>query len=370
MIRCLYQVGGSLITATHGILPNETLTLSLELMQNVAGGQTLIFQHDGTSWSEAEVKTHTNTGWKRVEHTFKVKANMKGIMVRIRFPRVAEANTKSLWIRQLKLERGLLATPWGMSSVEILKKNNTVKQTTDENSMKLTSIDASGIAGANLVYNSDMLQRPTNGFPDGWSGFNTTTLIFQNPWVDEPRGAVARFNRTNLADTDPNSIVSLYSNKLPVARNKDYTWSVWMYVPSANWSAFKVKNAYIMEYFDNAGTRVQYQDVSLTTAEQTSLQAGNWTRIVRTFRPTTAGIIQAGFRLALFHNGDIYYRMPQVELGTVATGWNRSTVDFSGNYQFNDLNSRTNEIKQTLDGTVSTVSSLSSTVGTHTQQIT
>ncbi|ABY44587.1 phage tail spike protein [Bacillus mycoides] len=365
-----YQVGGSLITATHGILPNETLTLSLELMQNVAGGQTLIFQHDGTSWSEAEVKTHTNTGWKRVEHTFKVKANMKGIMVRIRFPRVAEANTKSLWIRQLKLERGLLATPWGMSSVEILKKNNTVKQTTDENSMKLTSIDASGIAGANLVYNSDMLQRPTNGFPDGWSGFNTTTLIFQNPWADEPRGAVARFNRTNLADTDPNSIVSLYSNKLPVARNKDYTWSVWMYVPSANWSAFKVKNAYIMEYFDNAGTRVQYQDVSLTTAEQTSLQAGNWTRIVRTFRPTTAGIIQAGFRLALFHNGDIYYRMPQVELGTVATGWNRSTVDFSGNYQFNDLNSRTNEIKQTLDGTVSTVSSLSSTVGTHTQQIT
>lgn len=95
MIRCLYQVGGSLITATHGILPNETLTLSLELMQNVAGGQTLIFQHDGTSWSEAEVKTHTNTGWKRVEHTFKVKANMKGIMVRIRFPRVAEANILS-----------------------------------------------------------------------------------------------------------------------------------------------------------------------------------------------------------------------------------------------------------------------------------
>ncbi|MGH0448487.1 phage tail spike protein [Bacillus mycoides] len=365
-----YQVGGSLITATHGILPNETLTLSLELMQNVAGGQTLIFQHDGTSWSEAEVKTHTNTGWKRVEHIFKVKANMKGIMVRIRFPRVAEANTKSLWIRQLKLERGSLATPWGMSSVEILKKNNTVKQTTDENSMKLTSIEASGIAGANLVYNSDMLQRPTNGFPDGWSGFNTTTLIFQNPWADEPRGAVARFNRTNLADTDPNSIVSLYSNKFPVARNKDYTWSVWMYVPSTNWSAFKVKNAYIMEYFDNAGTRVQYQDVSLTTAEQTSLQAGNWTRIVRTFRPTTAGITQAGFRLALFHNGDIYYRMPQVELGTVATGWNRSTVDFSGNYQFNDLNSRTNEITQTLDGTVSTVSSLSSTVGTHTQQIT
>ncbi|MDR4970602.1 phage tail spike protein [Bacillus toyonensis] len=368
-----YQMGNSSQpTNMHGFKANDSLTLSMDLQQDLVGTQTVIFQHDGTSWSEAEIKTYNHAVgvWTRVSHSFTLKANTKGFMIRIRFPRVAGANTKKLRFRKLKIEYGSLATQWNQNSVEIQSKTNTIKQTTDENSMKLTSIDASGIAGANLVYNSDMLQRPTNGFPDGWSGFNTTTLIFQNPWADEPRGAVARFNRTNLADTDPNSIVSLYSNKLPVARNKDYTWSVWMYVPSANWSAFKVKNAYIMEYFDNAGTRVQYQDVSLTTAEQTSLQAGNWTRIVRTFRPTTAGITQAGFRLALFHNGDIYYRMPQVELGTVATGWNRSTVDFSGNYQFNDLNSRTNEIKQTLDGTVSTVSSLSSTVGTHTQQIT
>lgn len=365
-----YQVGGSLITATHGILPNETLTLSLELMQNVAGGQTLIFQHDGTSWSEAEVKTHTNTGWKRVEHTFKAKANMKGIMVRIRFPRVVEANTKSMWIRQLKLERGSLATPWGMSSVEILKKNNTIKQTTDENSATLTSINASGMAGANLIYNADMLQRPTNSYPDGWSYTNQTNVVWQNPWVDEPRGAVFRFNRTTLADTDPNAIISGYSPKFQVARNKDYTWSVWMYVPTANWTAFKVKNAYIMEYYDNAGARVQYQDVGLTTDEQNSLKAGNWIRIVRTFRPTTAGIVTGVIRLALFHNGDIYYRLPQVELGTVSTGWNKATVDFAGNYQFSDLNSRTNEIKQTLDGTVSSVSSISQTVGQHTTQIT
>ncbi|WP_235712308.1 MULTISPECIES: phage tail spike protein [Bacillus cereus group] len=365
-----YQVGGSLITATHGILPNETLTLSLELMQNVAGGQTLIFQHDGTNWSEAEVKTHTNTGWKRVEHTFKVKANMKGIMVRIRFPRVAEANTKSLWIRQLKLERGSLATPWGMSSVEILKKNNTIKQTTDENSATLTSMNASGMVGANMVYNADMLQRPTNGYPDGWAVSNITNIVWQNPWADEPRGAVFRFNRTNLADTDPNNIVNAYSNKFPVARNKDYTWSVWMYVPVANWTAFKVKNAFVMEYYDNAGTRVQYQDVGLTTDEQNSLKAGNWTRITRTYRPTTAGIVTGAFRLALFHNGDIYYRMPQVEIGAVATGWNRSTVDFAGNYQFEDLNTRSNTMKQTLDGTVSSVNSISQTVGQHTTQIT
>ncbi|MGG1339878.1 phage tail spike protein [Bacillus toyonensis] len=365
-----YQIGTSATNNMHGMKVNETFTLSYELQQELAGSQSLIFQHDGTSWSEAEVKTHNNIAWTRVEHTFKVKANTKGIMIRIRFPRVAGANTKSIWLRQLKLERGSLATPWGMSSVEVMKKQNLIKQTTDENSMKLTSIDASGIAGANLVYNTDLLQRPTNSYPDGWAVANTSVTIWQNPWADEPRAGVFRFNRTNLADTDPNNIVNAYSNKFPVARNKDYTWSVWMYVPVANWTAFKVKNAYIMEYYDNAGTRVQYQDVGLTTDEQNSLKAGNWTRITRTFRPTTAGIVTGAFRLALFHNGDIYYRMPQVELGTVATGWNRSTVDFAGNYQFNDLSTRSNEIKHTLDGTVSSVNSISQTVGQHTQQIT
>ncbi|MEK5388707.1 phage tail spike protein [Bacillus sp. FSL M7-1431] len=368
-----YQIGNSSQpTNMHGFKANDSLTLSMDLQQDLVGTQTVIFQHDGTSWSEAEIKTYNHAVgvWTRVSHSFTLKANTKGFMIRIRFPRVAGANAKKLRFRKLKLEYGSLATQWNQNSVEIQSKTNMIKQTTDENSMKLTSIDASGIAGANLVYNTDLLQRPTNSYPDGWAVANTSITIWQNPWADEPRAGVFRFNRTNLADADPNNIVNAYSNKFPVARNKDYTWSVWMYVPTANWSAFKVKNAYIMEYFDNAGTRVQYQDVSLTTAEQTSLQAGNWTRITRTFRPTTAGIVTGAFRLALFHNGDIYYRMPQVELGTVATGWNRSTVDFAGNYQFNDLNTRSNEIKQTLDGTVSSVNSLSSTVGTHTTQIT
>lgn len=368
-----YQIGNSSQpTNMHGFKANDSLTLSMDLQQDLVGTQTVIFQHDGTSWSEAEIKTYNHAVgvWTRVSHSFTLKANTKGFMIRIRFPRVAGANTKKLRFRKLKLEYGSLATQWNQNSVEIQSKTNMIKQTTDENSMKLTSIDASGIAGANLVYNTDLLQCPTNSYPDGWAVANTSITIWQNPWADEPRAGVFRFNRTNLADAALNNIVNAYSNKFPVARNKDYTWSVWMYVPTANWSAFKVKNAYIMEYFDNAGTRVQYQDVSLTTAEQTSLQAGNWTRITRTFRPTTAGIVTGAFRLALFHNGDIYYRMPQVELGTVATGWNRSTVDFAGNYQFNDLNTRSNEIKQTLDGTVSSVNSLSSTVGTHTTQIT
>ncbi|MCU5352516.1 tail fiber domain-containing protein [Bacillus cereus] len=367
-----YQIGSSALNNMHGFKANDNLTLSMDLQHDLAGTQTIIFQHDGTSWSEAEIKTHNNTTnvWARVSHSFSLKANTKGIMIRIRFPRIAASNTKKLRFRKLKLEYGSLATQWGQNSVEIQSKTNQIKQTTDENSMKLTSIDASGIAGANIIYNSDMLQRPTGSYPDGWTGFNTTTLVFQNPWADEPRGAVARFNRTNLADTDPNSIISLYSNKFPVALNKDYTWSVWMYVPTANWSTFKAKMGYIMEYFNASGTRVQYQDVTLSASEQADLQAGKWTRITRTFRPTTAGITTGGMRLALFHNGDIYYRLPQVELGTVATGWNRSTVDFAGNYQFNDLNTRSNEIKQTLDGTVSSVNSISQTVGQHTTQIT
>ncbi|MGW6193953.1 phage tail spike protein [Bacillus cereus] len=365
-----YQIGGSALNNMHGFKSGDNLVMSMDLMQDLAGTQTLIFQHDGTSWSEAEVKTHNILAWTRVEHAFKLKANTKGIMIKIRFPRVAGANTKKIRFKKLKLEYGSIATPWKQNSVEVLQKSNTIKQTTDENSMKLTSIDASGIAGANIVYNSDFSQRPATGYPDGWAVGTPASTSYQAPWGSETRASVFRINRTNLADTDPNSIISIYSNKFPVTLNQDYTWSVWMHVPVNNWAGFKTKMGYIMEYYKADGTRVQYQDVSLTASEIADLQAGKWTRIVRTLRPTTAGITHGAIRLALFHNGDIYYRMPQVELGTVVTGWNKSTVDFAGNYQFSDLNQRSNEIKQTLDGTVSSVSSISQTVGQHTTQIT
>lgn len=364
-----YQIGATALTNMHGFKAGDEFTLSLDLKSEITGVQTVIYQGlNGTTWSETEAKTHNNTDWTRITHTFKLASTTKGWFIRVRFPRNSSANTKKIWIKNVKLEQGAIATPWSMNNAEILKVQNSIKQTTNENSATISSIQTSGIVGANLVYNTDLSQKLSSGFPDGWTGYASAYTSYQAPWADDVRAGVFRLNRTNLLDTDPNSIISIYSNKFPVTLNNDYTWSVYMKVP--NMATLKTKMAFIMEYYNASGTRVQYQDVSLTADEITSLTANKWTRIVRTLKPTTAGIVAGGFRLALFHNGDIYYRQPQVELGTVVTGWNKSTSDFAGNFAFEDLNSRTNTIKQTLDSTVSTVNTLSTTQGQHTTQIT
>ncbi|MCC2397540.1 tail fiber domain-containing protein [Bacillus cereus] len=364
-----YQIGATALTNMHGFKAGDEFTLSLDLKSEITGVQTVIYQGlNGTTWSETEAKTHNNTDWTRITHTFKLASTTKGWFIRVRFPRNSSANTKKIWIKNVKLEQGAIATPWSMNNSEILKVQNSIKQTTNENSATISSIQTSGIVGANLVYNTDFSQKLSSGFPDGWTGYASAYTSYQAPWADDVRAGVFRLNRTNLLDTDPNSIISIYSNKFPVTLNNDYTWSVYMKVP--NMATLKTKMAFIMEYYNASGTRVQYQDVSLTADEITSLTANKWTRIVRTLKPTTAGIVAGGFRLALFHNGDIYYRQPQVELGTVVTGWNKSTSDFAGNFAFEDLNSRTNTIKQTLDSTVSTVNTLSTTQGQHTTQIT
>ncbi|HDX9563605.1 TPA: tail fiber domain-containing protein [Bacillus thuringiensis] len=359
-----YQIGATALTNMHGFKAGDEFTLSLDLKSEITGVQTVIYQGlNGTTWSETEAKTHNNTDWTRITHTFKLASTTKGWFIRVRFPRNSSANTKKIWIKNVKLEQGAIATPWSMNNAEILKVQNSIKQTTNENSATISSIQTSGIVGANLVYNTDLSQKLSSGFPDGWTGYASAYTSYQAPWADDVRAGVFRLNRTNLLDTDPNSIISIYSNKFPVTLNNDYTWSVYMKVP--NMATLKTKMAFIMEYYNASGTRVQYQDVSLTADEITSLTANKWTRIVRTLKPTTAGIVAGGFRLALFHNGDIYYRQPQVELGTVVTGWNKSTSDFAGNFAFEDLNSRTNTIKQTLDSTVSTVNTLSTTQGQH-----
>ncbi|HDR7450298.1 TPA: tail fiber domain-containing protein [Bacillus cereus] len=187
------------------------------------------------------------------------------------------------------------------------------------------------------------------------------------PWGDDKRAGVIRFNRTNLAETAPNSIVNGFSTKFSVTLNQEYTFSTYMKVP--NVATFKFKYAYIIEFFNEAGVRVQYQDVQLTADELADITTGKWTRIVRTIKPKTADIVSGGFRLALFHNGDIYYRMPQVELGDRVTGWNLSTDDFSTQHGLNDLTVKTNAIKQTVDSNQATITSLSTTQGNHTTQI-
>ncbi|OOR14204.1 hypothetical protein BW897_04025 [Bacillus cereus] len=264
---------------------------------------------------------------------------------------------------EIKEEAGKISEK--LTSVEnkantLTNKTTEIEKSVDGVTTTITAIDGKGIVGTNLIYNSSFLQRDT-GLPLGWTYTNSSVTNYQEPWADESRAGVIRINRTALAETDPNNIASAYSSQFPVTLNTEYTFSVYMKVP--NIATLKVKMAFIMEYYNASGTRVQYQDVTLTAGEIADLTANKWTRIVRTLKPTTTGIVKGGMRLALFHNGDIYYRMPQTELGDRVTGWNLSTSDFSTQYGLNDLTLKTNVIKQTVDSNQQTINSLSQTQG-------
>ncbi|XLP26019.1 phage tail spike protein (plasmid) [Bacillus toyonensis] len=155
-----YQIGATNVNLMHGFSAGETLTLSFDQKQDLTGMQTIIFQHDGTSWSEAEAKTYSQLSWSRESHTFTLKPNTKGWFIRFRFPRVAEANTKNIWLAKLKLEPGSIKSPWSANSIETMRTQNTLKQDVDSLSSNITSV--SNRAGA-LETKSNNLQQSIDG---------------------------------------------------------------------------------------------------------------------------------------------------------------------------------------------------------------
>ncbi|WP_333724429.1 phage tail spike protein [Bacillus cereus] len=330
----------------------KDITISLDL-QNDVHLDFILFQYINGLWSESVQKPVPAKDWRRESWTFKIDDRATGWGFRIRFSRNEASKGKRFRFKKAKLEKGSVPTDFSKSTYEM-------KQSVDGVTTTITAIESKGIVGTNLVYNSNFLQRDT-GLPLGWTYTNSSLTSYQEPWADESRAGVIRINRTTLAETDPNNIVSAYSSQFPVTLNTEYTFSVYMKVP--NIATLKAKLAFIMEYYNASGTRVQYQDVTLTAGEIADLKANKWTRIVRTLKPTTSGIVKGGMRLALFHNGEIYYRMPQVELGDRVTGWNLSTSDFSTQHGLNDLTVKTNTIKQTVDSNQQTINSLSQTQG-------
>jgi len=155
-----YQIGATNVNLMHGFSAGETLTLSFDQKQDLTGMQTIIFQHDGTSWSEAEAKTYAQLSWSRESHTFTLKPNTKGWFIRFRFPRVAEANTKNIWLAKLKLEAGSIKSPWSPNSIETMRTQNTLKQDVDSLSSNITSV--SNRTGS-LETKSNNLQQSLDG---------------------------------------------------------------------------------------------------------------------------------------------------------------------------------------------------------------
>ncbi|HHK5564218.1 TPA: phage tail spike protein [Bacillus thuringiensis] len=167
-----YQIGATNSNAMHGFSAGETLTLSFDQRQELTGMQTVIFQYDGISWSESEVKTYAQLSWSRESHTFTLKANTKGWMIRFRFPRVAEANTKNIWLAKLKLEAGSIKSPWSPNSIETMRTQNTLKQDVDSLSSNIASV--SNRTGS-LETKSNNLQQSLDGTISKVNTLTTTT---------------------------------------------------------------------------------------------------------------------------------------------------------------------------------------------------
>ncbi|MFA2694778.1 phage tail spike protein [Bacillus mycoides] len=357
-----YQVGSYKLNDLRGLETGKEYTFSADLVSNAGFVHLVVFEHNGTGWAEGgqnPIKTG-ETSFVRGSYTFKLKPTTKAFMLRVRFPMNANSTGKYLCFKNLKLEDGSIGTRWTDSTVsntDFTKTTNEIKQTTEENSQTITKLVTQGSIGTNLIFNSDLSQR--EGLPIGWTYTNKTDVYYQEPWADDKRAGVFRIARTNLPANSPNAIISAYSKMFPVTINTDYTFSVYIKIPQ--FDAFVGDRAVIIEFFDAKGTRVDWQDVALTKEELASAKANKWTRIVRTMATKNASATQGGIRLALFNNGEIFYRMPQAEPGNMVTGWGLSSSDFVSDQSFTKT---TNEIKQTLDTNSQTISKVQQDQGT------
>ncbi|PEE91377.1 phage tail spike protein [Bacillus cereus] len=361
-----YQIGNmNLNTPTmHGVTSLTSISISGDFKGTAQSVDLVVFYRTGTAngWSEQLFKkAPINSNWQRISYSAQLPANTSAWFVRIRFTRSTSALNKTIDMRRLQVEVGPYATPWKQSAEDVItinNKTNEIKQGLDENSATITQINAQGFVGANLIENSTFKElKGTNiSDPAKWTNNIGAVTTVQAPWDDEPRANVVKFLRSGET---VNNIASMESMKVTAVQGENYTFSLWVKCP--NFDTWDVKNPYIIQFFNSAGTRIQFLDVSITAEEAEQIKKNQWTRIVRTAKATTAGIAFVNIRTTLFRNGELYVRMPQVERGTMVTGWSYARNDFADAYS---TDTKINSIVQTADKTQSTISDIQKTQGT------
>lgn len=361
-----YQIGNMVLATPtmHGVTPLTNISISGDFKGTAQSLDLVIFYRlgTGTGWNESLLKKASiNSNWQRISYTVQLPANVSAWFVRVRFTRNTSANTKTIDMRRLQVEVGPYATPWRQSAEDVItinNKTNEIKQGLDENSATITQINAQGFVGANLIENSTFKElKGTNiSDPAKWTNNIGAVTTVQAPWDDEPRANVVKFLRSSETI---NNIASMESMKVTAVQGESYTFSLWVKCP--NFDTWDIRNPYIIQFFNSAGTRIQFLDVSITAEEAEQIKKNQWTRIVRTAKATTAGIAFVNIRTTLFRNGELYVRMPQVERGTMVTGWSYARNDFADAYS---TDTKINSIVQTAEKTQSTISDVQKTQGT------
>ncbi|HDX9663350.1 TPA: tail fiber domain-containing protein [Bacillus cereus] len=179
------------------------------------------------------------------------------------------------------------------------------------------SIDDLSFEVRNLILNS--------GFARGFESWNNTSFTILPAEADKPNSKIVKVGRTGAS---ANNIINLISNKANVQNGDSVSFSVDFKVTS--FSAYDFKTPFIVEFYDDAGVRVQFKDVSLSNMGISTMPDGKWIRLTYTEKANSASITKVALRIGLFRNGEVFYREPQMQIGTKATGYMLAPEDSLG----------------------------------------
>lgn len=149
-----------------------------------------------------------------------------------------------------------------------------------------------------------------------------------DPTPDRPTSKYVATSATGL--TAP-GYISLYTNRATTSKGESIAFSTEFFVD--NYDAWDKKSPFIVEFYDAAGTRVEWKDVYLSDMGLDSIPANKWVRLSYVMASAKDTVTHVGMRLCLMQNGSVYYREPKMERGTVATDWMPAPEDVKENLQ-------------------------------------
>ncbi len=363
-----YQIGATTNTNMHSFKSGEDITFSLDLKGDASQVALIIFQYNGSSWTETELKNISlTTDFQRALYTFKLVSTTKGWFIRVRFPRVADSNGKKISFKNLKLEKGAIATPWGLNQSEIAttKQTNEIKQTVDSNQQTINSLSQTqgkhgeiiqqntsditqlnnqikskvsetqmqdyvgGLGSTNLIMNAAFEKReihPTSG-----------TIIKRTPSFDKwivPAGVtvdVARhhdgFSSAKIEKTGQTTPVYTGINQIvPVtSRSGMYVYSAWIYTDDK--SLFEGQGGVIKMQLWNGSTALDY----VQTEIEPLLVNGSWVFVNVKLGMPNKDVTHIRAEIWVRKNGRMWVSQPQLQQGTNPSTFMENPKDM-GNY--------------------------------------
>ncbi|HFK1544975.1 TPA: phage tail spike protein [Bacillus albus] len=364
-----YQMGATSQTNMRGGKAGDTLTFSLDLNSEVADVETVLFQYRG-GWDESQLKKHNSVEmWTRVSHTVTLSSNTTGWMLRIRFPRVAGSVGKKIRFKNLKVELGAIATPWGLNQSEIAttKQTNEIKQTVDSNQQTINSLSQTqgkhgeiiqqntsditqlnnqikfkvsdtqmqdyvgGLGSTNLLFNAAFEERVINA-STGVITSRTPSVAKWGIWTNgtnfkaTPESARNHdgFNSVKLETTGltANTPTSIYQPASSQANSGDHVFSAWFYTDN---KALLDGGAYMEVAYYNGGTWVASKSVQLLPL----LVNNSWVFVSATLPAPDAAHNAVRGAVTINRNGRLWVSQPQLQKGQTPSTFMENPKDYA-----------------------------------------